>query len=152
MIATPHILTSVALSRGFVNPYFLAPTAFLFHFIVDAVPHADYRIFKRDVSFKKSVFLLLSDNLIGIAAIFIIGNFLAWGATDYKLALISAFFGTLPDVFQTLAKTVFKGNKIAASYRKLHDKMHIIKIDSLRRGFLQQIAVAALAVVVIILW
>lgn len=150
MILTPHILTSVALSRGFVNPYFLAPAAFLFHFIVDAVPHVDYRIFKRDVSFKKSIFLLLSDNLIGITAIFIIGNFLEWGAFDYKLALISAFFGTLPDVFQTLAKTVFKGNKIAGFYRRFHEKMHIIKINDFKKGFFQQIAVAVIAVVVII--
>lgn len=151
MIATPHILMSVALSREISNPYLLAPLAFVFHFVIDAIPHKDYRIFKKDVLFKKSIFLIFFDNLIGLSIVFIIGNFLEWSAFDYKIALISVFFGTLPDVFQTLAKTVFKENKIAIFYRRFHEKMHIIKINDWKYGFSQQIAVAIIAVVIIIL-
>ena len=150
MIATIHILTSVALSREVNNPYLLAVLAFVFHFFIDAIPHKDYRIFKKDISVRKSFFMISLDNLTGFFAIFIIGYFLNWNIFDYKLALISAFFGILPDVFQTFAKIVFKENKIAIFYRRLHKKTHIIKINDWKYGFFQQIAVAVIAVIIII--
>jgi len=150
MVATPHILVSVVLSRFIKDPYLLGAFAFAFHFVIDAIPHADYRIFKKDVSIKKSFFLISLDNLIGFFAIFIIGYFLKWNLLDYKLALISAFFGILPDIFQTLTKFVFKENKIAIFYRNFHKKTHIIKIDNWKYGFFQQIVVVIIAIVVII--
>lgn len=150
MIAAPHILASVALLRFIKDPYIIPFASFFFHFLIDIIPHTDYRIFKKDVLFKKSVFLIFFDNLIGFSAVFIIGNFLEWSAFDYKIALISAFFGILPDVFQTFAKTVFKEKKIAIFYRRFHEKMHIIKINDWKYGFFQQIIVAAIAIIVII--
>lgn len=149
MIATPHILASVALSRFIKDPYIIPFVSFFFHFLIDIIPHADYRIFKKDVSVKKSIFLISLDNLTGFSIIFIIGYFLNWGWGDYKLALISAFFGILPDIFQTFAKTIFYENKIAVFYRQFHEKTHIIKINNLKKGFFQQIVVVTIAVIIL---
>lgn len=149
MVATPHILASVALSRFIKNPYLIPPVAILFHFLIDAIPHKDYRIFRKDVLFKKSLYLISLDNLIGFLAVFVIGYFLKWSFFDYELALISAFSGILPDIFQTLARIFFRENKIAIFYRGLHEKTHLIKIDDLKYGFFQQIAVAVIAIIVI---
>lgn len=154
MVAFPHILTSVALSRVVRNPYFLPPAAFALHFLIDIIPHWDYHPLE-NISFKKSMLFVILDHSIGVLTVFAIGYYFEWSFMDYKLAAISAFFGLLPDVMsKTFKFFILKENKYTMRFRVLHRRLHLIFIEDFindfHKGFYQQIIISILAVVVII--
>lgn len=148
MIITPHILASVALSRNIRNIYLLPFISFFFHFLIDAIPHWDYKPLK--MNFKKALLSISIDYFIAISVIFILGFFSNWNVFDYGLAFLASFFGILPDIISVCAKLYFKKNRVLILYRRFHKLIHIIKIDDFNKGFYQQVAVAIIAVVMII--
>ncbi len=149
MVITPHILTSVALSRQINNIYLIPFASFILHFLVDAIPHWDYHPFES--TFKKGFFIIGADYLISICIIFIIGFFYNWRVLDYGLAFLASFFGILPDIITVYIKYYSLKNKLALKYRRLHNKIHFIKVDDFSKGFYQQVAVSLAAIIVVLL-
>lgn len=149
MVITPHILISAALSRQIKIVYLIPFVSFFSHFLIDAIPHWDYRPLK--MTFKKGLFSIAVDYLIAISIIFIIGFFYDWHILDYELAFLASFFGILPDIIAVYIKFYSVKNKFALMYRRLHKKVHFIKIDDFNKGFYQQIAVSLIAIIVMLL-
>jgi len=109
MILSVHFIAGAAITKIIPNKLIAYPLAFLSHFLLDALPHADYSLRGISGGWKKKSFYLTIGNLIldvvaGI--IFIIIFAAAFDNFDIKTALIGGFFGVLPD-FLNLASYLF---------------------------------------------
>ena len=154
MIASVHILTSAALSKGIDNIYILPFAALALHFLVDMIPHYDYRPFE-EISPKKSVFLIIADNLFGVFAVFLLSYFNNWNFAEYYAASIAIFFGLLPDILSKSFKLfILKENKYAVAFRAFHKKLHLVFINyfitDFHKGFYQQVAVSTISIIVLL--
>lgn len=148
MIIAPHILASAALSRKIQNIFLLPFAAIIFHFLIDRIPHWDYRVSR--MSWPKRIFFVGLDHLIGLVTIFLIGFFSGWNQNDYYLAAISIFFGLLPDGFIVFYH-LFPKNKYLCAYRRFHLKIHAkLRLD-FQNGFPQELAILIISIILMIL-
>ena len=144
MILSPHILASAALSRKIHNIFLLPFAAVISHFLLDRIPHWDYRV--SQMSWLKRIFFVGTDHFLGFGTVFLIGFFSGWSPADYYLALISIFFGLLPDGFLVLYHS-FPKNKYLIAYRHFHLNIHSkLRID-FKNGFPQEVAISVIAII-----
>lgn len=122
MILSPHLITSAALGANFQSTgwkiYLLPIIAIALHFILDRVPHYDYKIkpFSPIVAAK-----VITDISIGIIIILIIYLFFN-PSLNLTIVAIGMFFGVLPDGF-LLASFIFK-NEWLQKYQRFHNFFH----------------------------
>jgi len=120
MTGTTHFITGSAIGKLSGNPFLAAALGFVFHFIMDLVPHWDY-----GYHFKKTIpsFMLAAlDPAIGIAVVvwIIIGRDLSQAVIINML--VGGFFCLLPDILSVFIKLL----KIKRLKRLIifHNKLH----------------------------
>lgn len=120
MTGTTHFITGAAIGRLTGNPILAVIFGFLFHFIMDLVPHWDYGYhFKKKLG---SFLIAASDPLIGFLVYLIIGLWQNFSLETWIITFVGGVFCTLPDVMSVGIKT-FKIKKLGF-FLKFHDKLH----------------------------
>jgi hypothetical protein len=121
MIATCHILMGAAIAEKTHNPFLGLFFAFLSHFILDVIPHAEY-LTSSEKSQNKSSGKFLKIFFDGFFALIIILFF----SQNKILALAGGFFGGLPDALSFLT-SFYPKNIISKKYNTFHiKKLHFL--------------------------
>lgn len=123
------MLMGAAIGSYINNIYIAIILAFLSHYLLDLIPHADYSL--KDTHKKGWIFLLPNilkislDLLSGILLIFIFSK-ATLPASRQAIIYICAFFAILPDGLTVLNNII--PNKILEIHRKFHiEKIHYFK-------------------------
>jgi hypothetical protein len=156
MILTPHAIVGAALANIFPSdPALGFGLAFISHYVLDMMPHTDYKIdnfVDKETKTVKSIFKSAGSALylLSIAFDFLIAMFLCvlFFVRDEKSALITLVGivgGLLPDFFQFLYLK-YK-NQPWIFLQKVHDKLHF-EIKTKYLGILVQIFLPILILVV----
>ncbi|MBI2054192.1 MAG: hypothetical protein HYT36_02570 [Candidatus Staskawiczbacteria bacterium] len=122
MILTPHLVFGAAVGSLAKNPFLAVALAFLSHYVLDMIPHADYSInnirAKQWQKIMPDCLKVFADFSLGITLIFIFSG-------NQPIVYISAFFSILSDGFDLLS-LFFK-----AGILTWHGKIHKEKVHSL---------------------
>ena len=117
---TPHVLVGASLATVISNPFVLAASAFISHFVLDMIPHKDYEITPLKANFHK----LIIDAGVSAALLFaVIG---ALPLEKQALFALGGFFGILPDGLWMLYR-LFNW-KFLERYVELHNFLHWLLI------------------------
>ncbi len=163
MILTTHAVVGAAVAELFPsNPILGFCAAFLSHFVLDAIPHWDYKIkshkknpedpLNGGVKFGKDFIIdllkVLIDLILGFVLSFLI--FSKDGLKNQEIALMGAFAGMFPDALQ-FAYWIFK-TKFLKSIQKIHFAVHqIIEIKpSVFWGIFSQVAIIAIVLFIVL--
>lgn len=110
MILLVHMLLGSLIGQKIANPFLAIILAFLSHYMLDFIPHIEYKI--------KKVSVIL-DFICGIVLIFLFSK-------NTFFIYLCAFFAILPDGFSVL--NWFVKNKILNKHSKLHqEKLHFLR-------------------------
>jgi len=156
MILTPHAIVGAALANIFPSdPALGFGLAFVSHYVLDMMPHTDYKIdnfVDKETKTVRSIFKSAGSalHLLSIAFDFLIAMFLCvlFFVRDEKSALITLVGivgGLLPDFFQFLYLK-YK-NQPWIFLQKVHDKLHF-EIKTKYLGILVQIFLPILILVI----
>ncbi len=152
MILTPHILVGAAIAAKTANPYLGILFAFLSHYLLDAIPHADYPIedlSEEKVNLKavKEFLFAITDVTIGLVMVYILASshpLLVW-------MLLTGFIAAVPD-----AIGVVGGYIIPRPLLKVINLGHKLHFDNKTKkaplviGVGSQLAVSILAITAIL--
>jgi hypothetical protein len=145
MLLSAHILTGAAIAAKIQNPILGIFLAFLSHYLLDILPHAEYSIENiKTKQWKKSTpdfFRVFLDAFLGIALIILITN-------NNFVALLGGLAAMVPDGL-TLLFILFPKNKLLKLHQKGHSWLNgfIIKREiPYFWGILSQIAISAVAI------
>jgi len=146
MILLVHLLFGAAIGASIKNIILAIILAFLSHYFLDLLPHAEYSV----GSIRKSrwnralpeLLKILLDFSLGIVLIFIFSK-------NYPIIYICAFFAILPDGFSVISNHF--PNEISAIHNKLHlDKIHFLKNKKIS-NFWRILTQAAIVIISVIL-
>ena len=123
MILLVHMLLGALIGEKIINPFLAVVLAFLCHYLLDLIPHAEYSI--ENITEKKwkkawpDILRVTLDFCAGILLIFLFSK-------NNPIIYVCAFFAILPDGFSVL-NLIFE-SKLLARHRKFHhDKLHFLK-------------------------
>lgn len=126
MIATPHLVIGAIIGVKFKFLPLVILFAFLSHYLLDYLPHADYLVENiKKKKWKKSGldFLKLTLDLgAGLILIMFIHYFTK---ANYFILFTAAFFAILPDL--TVLNWFCPNNKILEYHSNFHEKIHYSK-------------------------
>ncbi len=120
MYLTVHAPTSLIIGSQIQNPILAFVLAFIFHFILDIIPHDSIKTKNKKYTIKQ-FFLMGVADFCCILILFII----LWNTNNLKLnySIIFAFFGgILPDILWGLNLLFKRKIKILNYFHKLHSK------------------------------
>jgi hypothetical protein len=129
MIISTHsvfgAVTAQAISFG--NPAIAFIVGFFSHFILDAIPHWDYKLKVNSEGLsKKAVFSDAWKVLIDFLGAGILIYFFLQGEEPFSLIIwLGALGAVFPDVLQNLAD--FKGFRFLSFFRDIHNRFHSSK-------------------------
>ncbi len=106
MILSVHFITGAAITKLIPNKLIAYPLAFLSHFLLDAIPHADYSLKGISSGWKKKSFYSAVGNLtldVLAGVVFTVVFSMAFDNFDIQKALIGGFLGILPDFLNLLS-------------------------------------------------
>ncbi len=123
MILFVHMLLGAAIGSYVNNIYLAIILAFLSHYLLDFIPHADYSLKNTD----KKGWILILPNILKIAGDLFLGILLIWMfSKNHPIIYACAFFAILPDGLTVLNNLI--PNKILEIHRNLHiEKIHFLK-------------------------
>jgi hypothetical protein len=127
MIITAHFLVGAAIATKTHDPVLGLFLAFLSHFILDFIPHADYWIINRNDLTKLS---LSKENFLRAGADLLAGTFLLLALfPDRQTALLGGFFGALPDADSLMILFPFvRNSRLFGIDAQIHAKItHVFK-------------------------
>ncbi len=163
MILTTHAIVGAAVAEIFPsNPILGFFAAFFSHFILDAIPHWDYKIkshqknpndplnggIKLGKDFIIDILKVLIDLMLGFILSFLI--FSKGGKNSQEIAIIGALGGMFPDALQ-FAYWIFKINFLRF-IQKIHFAVHhIIKTNPpIFWRIFSQIAIVAIIIAIVL--
>lgn len=91
MLTTTHLMVGATLSTIFPNPLISFPLAFLSHFVIDLIPHWNW---KPNTLFKQ--FAAIVEGLFGLILVFI----LLKNSDQPLIVLFASLIATIPDALQ----------------------------------------------------
>ena len=93
MLQTSHSLIGASIARSFPNPFLAWPLAVISHFLADLTPHWDLRTRKTKRSKVNTIFISLTDALIGFSLVFLLFR----SSVSLPHLFITTFLAQLPD-------------------------------------------------------
>ena len=164
MILIPHIMVGAAIGAKTQNLGLIVILGILSHFILDKIPHWDYRCraiknFRKDRNFKALFFDFLKiaiDGLIGLSIAFLI----IWQKNILNLnylpfILFGIFACLLPDI--TLGFSLLFSGKFAKKYIDFHHRFLHYSKDKEKEGKITflglstEILVSTIAIIILLL-
>ncbi|EKD55958.1 MAG: hypothetical protein ACD_58C00327G0002 [uncultured bacterium] len=126
MLLTPHVLVGASIGALTDNLALIILLAFVSHFVLDMLPHADWGMWH---SYEKNFKLTLKDYIL--VAIDILGvlifTYVLWNNADRNNnILIGAFFAILVDLIDNVPfwKNYFRKLPIFSQMHQLHVRIH----------------------------
>ena len=123
MILITHAIAGAALAATQKNPLMALITGFLSHFVLDIVPHWEYRIdaLQKDPLSREAIpsyRKIAIDGLLGAAVP--VAVFVLWNGANFWLIFSGLVGGLLPDALQGAHLFFPKNKPLAALYRFHH--------------------------------
>lgn len=154
MILTPHILVGAAIGLRMKNPFLVFITAFLSHFVLDAIPHTEYDVSvlkeKPNKKFIAPCLKILVDFVCGLGIVFFISKTILRLEPSYNLVL-GIIFSVIPDAFTILFwQTKNKFFKNLTNFHIFHSKRIYPQAKPISKilGILSQVIIGILAIFV----
>lgn len=154
MILTPHMAAGTALALA-IHPALGIPLAVLSHYILDALPHAEYNIdpIKNLGSGKikeahQAALRIMLDGGGGFIAAILVASVLGYSPL---LAAAGAIAGILPDGL-TMLLIVFPKNKPLQKHWAFHSGVHFPKNKKPSQFLRVGLQLAAIILTVLVLW
>ena len=153
IILTLHILAGAAIGSKISSPEAVAGLSILAHFVMDAIPHYDYKIDaitnagnKSRKKYLISLFKIWTDLLTGAFIVM----FFVWESPQKYLVILGTAIAVIPDFvlflhYQNPNLPIIR--RIAAFHNKIHWFEKIAKPDFL--GLATQAAVTILALIIL---
>lgn len=139
MFGIVHFILGLALGKYITNIPLLAIIAIASHYMIDAIPHYNPKIPKTKEDYKKiQTYICLIEVLLAITIIKMLPNI-----PSLTTMYLGAFFSTLPDNISILVYLINK--KFDSHFNFPHP--HI----ELKKGLHMQIAITALAIIILIM-
>ncbi len=131
MILTTHILSGTVLGENIKNPYIIAVSSLVVHFLLDMFPHGDYLNKK---SRWREFWKVAVDLAVGFGLVFAI-TFLKdiTDTTVLKNIFIGIFFSLLPD--GTTFLYIWMKMKFLRPVKDFHENLHLFKNGAPQREF-----------------
>jgi hypothetical protein len=147
MILLVHLLFGAAVGSTIKNVPLAIILAFLSHYLLDFIPHADYPLEntenKRWITLLPNILKIALDFCLGILLILIFSK-------NQPIIYICAFFAILPDGLTVLNDLT--PNKALEFHRKLHiEKIHFLKNKKISNFWRITIQIIVVAVSIILL-
>ena len=148
MILSTHFITGAAVASYTDSPTLLAILTLIIHFLLDLFPHWEYVDDEREIAQK--TLHILTDALAGPLVILFFA-YLAYGLDFEKIGWIflGGTISVIPDGFSFLYFTYPK-NKFLSKLFDFHQLIHSKKKMSFQEGFVMQVALDALAVILMV--
>lgn len=142
MILLVHLLLGAAIGSSIKNVPLAIILAFLSHYLLDFIPHAEYSIAEA----KKNEWRKMLLNVLKISIDFCLGILLILiFSKNQPIIYICAFFAVIPDGLTVINS--FMPNKFTEAHDKLHTKrIHFLKYKKISRFW----RIASQAMVVLI--
>jgi len=149
MILSTHFTTGAAIANYIDSPLLITILPFLFHFLLDTVPHWEYVDEIGELKQKK---LQLTIDILAGPIIILMSTLLFYGADLRKIfwLFFGGLFGILPDGL-SLLHAIFPKNKLLKKIFAFHLAIHSKKKMNWKIGLVFQAALNILAVVLIVL-
>lgn len=149
MVLSTHFVTGAALAGFSDSPILLFFSAIVLHFALDSIPHWEYLDEFGDL--KQRWPLVISDIFLGPSLILLI-TFSFYGLDLFKLwpFFFSGAVSVLPDGLSFL-HFIWPRNKLLRKIFDWHEFIHNKRNLSFKQGFLPQVAINLMAVLVIFL-
>jgi hypothetical protein len=94
MLLATHALTGTVIGKNINNPYLIALTALVFHFLMDTLRHGEYINLKSSLKEAWKPFL---DLFIGVVVVFLMLKISPQENWQLRNILVGFFFSILPD-------------------------------------------------------
>lgn len=94
MTIVTHTLVGAVIGKSINNPYLVAGTALISHFILDTLRHGEYISLKSSI---KDIWKPLTDVFFGFSIVFLVSHFFTPSEHQLKNVLIGCIFSVLPD-------------------------------------------------------
>lgn len=147
MIVLVHLLVGAALGSYFKNPVLAIILAFFSHYLLDFIPHIDYRInniMRGKWPDSLSDFLKIScDTALGLCIIFLT-------SANKPIVYLCSFFTMIPDVIAYIG--VIWPNKFSNWHNGFNDKVHYYKYKKIPVPWrvLSQITIIVVSIAILI--
>lgn len=145
MYLTVHGSAAILIATKVVNPWWAFILAFISHFILDAIPHGDEKIFDAGLPSKKRYQRILTATAIDFVILMIYTYFIITKLPlDPTLIFIAILGAILPDILWGLYDVT--NWKIFKYFFKLHKLFHYILKNkwNLKTGIIFQIIIVAI--------
>lgn len=120
MTGTTHYLAGAAIGKVTGNPILGAVFGFIFHFVMDLVPHWDYGLYL-ERKFRKFV-VAACDPIFGFLVYLLIGYLCKYDLDTWIVTFVGGFFCLLPDVMGIFIR-IFR-IKALRPLNVFHDRVH----------------------------
>jgi len=124
MLSTPHILVGSAIINIIPNPLISLPIAFLSHFLLDFMPHWDFKITLKP----RPLLYALIDYVFGITLVF----WITLADTNQLFIILGGIFATLPDFMMASWKVLnlrilnfFPLNKMNNFHHNIQNRVNV---------------------------
>jgi len=153
MILTSHILVGAAIGLRIKNPFLVFITAFLSHFVLDAIPHTEYDVSvlkeKPSKKFIAPCLKILVDFVCGLGIVFFLLKTTFRLEPSYNLVL-GIIFSVIPDAFTILFwQTKNKFFKKITNFHIFHSKRIYPQAKPISKilGILNQIIISIISII-----
>ena len=139
MLETPHALVGMAVVTLIPNPLISLPLAFISHFIVDMLPHWNWKPDTRPLSLLGIILDLI---LLEIIAVYLIAR-----SSQPIILAAGSFFAILPDLLE--APYIFLGFENKYLQKLLKFQKSLQNNVSVLPGILTQVLLAAICLLIL---
>ena len=123
MILASHVLIGGAIGAAFREPALAIPLALASHYLLDAVPHREYRIARLEAGFRDHGFIV---DLLAVFADLALGFAILLALAPPPLAIVAGFAAALPDAV-TFLSFLMRENGILRAQRAFHRRIHLMR-------------------------
>ncbi|KKR05412.1 MAG: hypothetical protein UT33_C0011G0123 [Candidatus Peregrinibacteria bacterium GW2011_GWC2_39_14] len=121
MLGTVHMLTGAVIGKVVEKPELIIPIAFLSHFVLDAIPHYDFKIkdYSKNGITRKNIGEILIVSIEPISGIILTVALAYQNPNLFYPIMLGATFASSPDILEFSIRK-FKIKKLVALLNKNH--------------------------------
>ncbi|MBI4134392.1 MAG: hypothetical protein HY475_03150 [Candidatus Terrybacteria bacterium] len=123
MILVSHVLIGGAIGATFREPALAVPLALASHYLLDAIPHREYRIARLEAGFRDNGSIV---ELLAVFADLALGFAILLALAPPPLAIVAGFTAALPDAV-TFLSFLLRENGILRAQRVFHRRIHLMR-------------------------